>query len=63
MPSKRQMKKYVPLKRERFTVRVCAACRRAGGTASFRYVKDGAWKRDYFHPHCFKRFVATRCGK
>lgn len=45
---------------DRFIARVCARCKRPGGTVSFRYVIDGTWKRDYFHPHCFKVEISDK---
>jgi hypothetical protein len=40
--------------------RTCFACGKGMGTVSMRYVCAGVWKRDYFHPTCFKRFLKDR---
>lgn len=45
-----------------FVERVCARCGKPGSLMAFRFQRDGAWRRDYYHPACFRleRIVAKR---
>lgn len=40
--------------------RICLICGKDKGTLAFRYYQDKGWKRDYFHPRCFKKFKNER---
>lgn len=40
--------------------RVCTLCGKPKGCFSFRFVRDGVWVRDYFHPPCFAKMQAEK---